>query len=327
MLVNELETVILNKISGNQKKSPSGWISLNCPMCVSQGESRPDIKKRGGFHIAGDSIIFHCFNCGFKTGWEPGKILGYKFIQLLKGLQVDEFYLNKLRLASHNEDNLSTEINLPKIKKIKLDWKTISLPEKSQIIGENTPEIILKYLESRGEGIYLNWDYYWSTDTYMDFNKRIIIPCYYKKKTVGWVARHIEAKEKKYFVNLPKNYMFNLDQILYKKRKYVILVEGIFDAIGIDAVGFLGNINKLQVDFLNESDRQIVLVPDYDQTGDRFINEALKHGWAVSFPAWDRDIKDVADAVKRYGRIFTLKNIIDNIETNPTKIKIKRKIN
>ena len=121
--------------------------------------------------------------------------------------------------------------------------------------------------------------------------------------------------------------MFNLDQLYTSERKYAILVEGPFDAIGIDAIGLLGaKINQVQANYLNTFDRKFILVPDQDKSGERLVAEALRYGWSVSFPQWDDDVKDVADAVKKYGRLFTLKGILDAVEDNPTKIGIKTRI-
>ena len=55
------------------------------------------------------------------------------------------------------------------------------------------------------------------------------------------------------------------------------------------------------------------------------VRVAIKHGWSVSFPPWEEDIKDASDAVVRYGRLFTVKSILESIETNGTKIKILAK--
>ena len=55
------------------------------------------------------------------------------------------------------------------------------------------------------------------------------------------------------------------------------------------------------------------------------VNVAIKQGWSVSFPPWEDDIKDASDAVMRYGRLFTVKSVLDSVETNATKIKILAK--
>jgi len=45
----------------------------------------------------------------------------------------------------------------------------------------------------------------------------------------------------------------------------------------------------------------------------------------VSLPPWEDDIKDVADAVKRYGRVYTLTTILHYLETNKIKIQLLQK--
>ena len=36
--------------------APSGWIHGNCPVCIVNGESRPDSKGRGGFKFDGQGL-------------------------------------------------------------------------------------------------------------------------------------------------------------------------------------------------------------------------------------------------------------------------------
>ena len=66
-------------------------------------------------------------------------------------------------------------------------------------------------------------------------------------------------------------------------------------------------------------------MPDKDKAGQRLIDDALEYGWAVSFPEWENDTKDVNDAVVRYGKLFTLKSIIDAKQTSSLKINLLRK--
>jgi hypothetical protein len=40
------------------------------------------------------------------------------------------------------------------------------------------------------------------------------------------------------------------------------------------------------------------------------IKVAVDQGWSVSLPPWESDVKDAADAVKRYGRLYTLSTIL-----------------
>ena len=327
MLIDKLKSLILSRLSG-RKTNPSGWMSLNCPMCISMGEVRPDKRKRGGFNFTTTNVIsYHCFNCGYTTGWHAGSVLGHKFINLLISINVEDSVVNKLKIESLKEKD--QDIVVEPERKVNLDWESVALPNNSMPISDKVDKKVLSYLQSRGKGIYENWDFYWSPDTYMDLNSRIIVPCYFKNKTVGWVTRHIKPNKDttpKYYVNVQRDYLFNVDQLYTKDRKYVILVEGPFDAIGIDGVGLLGSqVTDIQAEFLNSFNKKIILVPDRDRAGKKLIPSAIKHGWSVSFPDWDKNVKDVADAVKKYGRLFTLRSIIDTIEDSSMRINVLKR--
>jgi hypothetical protein len=42
-------------------------------------------------------------------------------------------------------------------------------------------------------------------------------------------------------------------------------------------------------------------------------------------PDWEDDIKDCADAMKRYGRLYTLFTILESQEDNEIKIQLMKK--
>ena len=142
----------------NWKSSPSGWTSGNCPMCITNGQSRPDSKGRGGFHFEDDKFQYNCFNCGYKTGWSPGKRLSGRVKRLLVQFGADESDVQRLQLELLKEEDVATILarqakrNAPVI----IDWDEYQLPEGAQSIcdyrGESTPEFIkaVEYLYERG---------------------------------------------------------------------------------------------------------------------------------------------------------------------------------
>ena len=77
------------------------------------------------------------------------------------------------------------------------------------------------------------------------------------------------------------------------------------------------------IDSLN---RKVIVVPDRDRPGEKLINQAIEFGWNVAFPEWDNDITDVADAVLKYGRLFTIQSILNSTESSKLKIDLKRKM-
>ena len=82
--------------------------------------------------------------------------------------------------------------------------------------------------------------------------------------------------------------------------------------------------NETQCARINALGKQVIVVPDRDKAGLKLIQAALKNNWTVSMPPWN-DVKDVADAVAKYGRIYTLFTILHYQETNEIKIQLLKK--
>ena len=113
---------------------------------------------------------------------------------------------------------------------------------------------------------------------------------------------------------------------MYKDRKFIILVEGQFDALAIDGVSTQGaKLSDQQAYWINDQRKQVIVVPDRDKAGQLMIDLALKHNWMVSIPEWDDDVKDANDAVLTYGRLYTVRSIIDNATDNKLRINLARK--
>ena len=105
-----------------------------------------------------------------------------------------------------------------------------------------------------------------------------------------------------------------------------ILVEGIFDALSINGCALTHNtISDDQAHLLSQLNKQIIVVPDRDKTGLDIIDRALELGYSVSLPPWDKTIKDVNDAVVRYGRLPTLLSIIQHATSSKIKIELRKK--
>ena len=85
------------------------------------------------------------------------------------------------------------------------------------------------------------------------------------------------------------------------------------------------DISTDQVMLLSQLNKQIVVVPDRDTTGLKICDKALELGYQVSLPDWDTDIKDVNDAVIRYGKLPTLLSIIQNKTNSKIKIEMQRR--
>ena len=335
--MNLIQSTILTSLPTGRKKTPSGWISFNAPCCVHNGETA-DKKKRGGIMNSADGTVsYHCFNCGFKASYIIGRKLTYKMRQFMSYIGIPEDTIRKLAIEALREEEGDKKFEKKKFvnfnKKTlpknthKLDvWlekyvaNDLTEPQWKKING------LLKYLESRGIGP--DWyDFMYSPDKTWDVNQRLLIPFYWKGDVVGFTGRIFEeSKAVKYYTDVWPGYVFNMDAQDWT-RKFVIVTEGPFDAITISGVSILGSeINDIQRELIDSLNRQVIVVPDRDAPGEKLISQAKEFGWSVAFPEWEDDVKDVADAVSRYGRLFVLQSILKTTESSKLKIDLKRKM-
>jgi len=144
---------------------------------------------------------------------------------------------------------------------------------------------------------------------------------------VGYTGRVFEeSRAVKYYTDVWPGYVFNMDAQDWT-RKFVLVTEGPFDAISVSGVSVLGSeINETQKDLINSLNRQVIVVPDRDVSGQKLISQAKEFGWCVSFPDWDSTVGDVADAVLKYGRLFTIQSILKSTESSKLKIDLKSKM-
>jgi DNA primase len=104
------------------------------------------------------------------------------------------------------------------------------------------------------------------------------------------------------------------------------VVEGIFDALSISGCALTHNdINESQANLLRKLNRTIIVVPDQDKAGLSLCDKALDLGFQVSIPNWEVGIKDVNDAVVKYGKLPTLLSIIQHATNSKIKLEMKRK--
>lgn len=328
---NDFQHFVLSLVHG--KMNSKNWISFDAVCCHHNGQHRPDTRKRGGIKFDDDEIGYNCFNCGYKTKQTKGMPLSNNFKQLLRWFNVNEVDINEWNFKLWKD---TTPVEDKKQIQFVPFFKEEHLPEKSKevtsLLNTETSQDyldVMEYILSRGDDIFNNYTYYWSNT--IKFKRSIIIPIIWKDKNIGYVSRKIDQGKNKYFNNFPPNSLFNSNS-MYKDRKYILITEGIFDAIGLDCVSAFGsNITPQQISWLNSIQKPKIIVPQRDNRSSALINIALQHGWGVSLPKshntndWESDVKDAAEAVKRYGRLYVLKKIIDNITYDPTSIKVRTK--
>jgi len=317
--MNSIQQCVFDNLP-RYKRAPSGWHSFNAVCCHHNGEGM-DKRGRGGIITDGEGISYHCFNCGYKTGWKPGRHISYKFRKLLDWLGVDENERQRLVVEALRikETVVIEEEDEPEFT---IEFTRRSLPD-NLVPLTDAPQELQDYAHARCMPVD---ELMWSDSRAARMYKRIIIPCTWQGNVIGSTARAIDTETKpKYFNNYENNYVYGIDRQV-DSGKFSIVCEGIIDAMTIGGIATLTNrCNETQAQIIDTVGREIVLVPDRDSAGQALIDDALEYGWSVSFPEWEPDVKDINAAVVRYGKLYTLKSIIDAKQTSRLKINLMRK--
>lgn len=325
--MNSIQASLQAFLPSKRKTTSGGWISFNSPCCIHRGEGK-DTRLRGGIKFTTEGFVFSCFNCGFKAGWSPGKTISKNTKNLFRWIGLPESEINKIILETLKDK----ETTLVEKKEFNFTLYEEPLPNNCFSIKNywanacdfNDPNLINVLAYILGRGLSLDdYDWHWAnTDGFRD---RVIIPFYQDGKIVGWTGRKITDGKPKYLSKSQRGYVFNIDKQTYD-RHYVIVVEGHFDAIGVDGVAIMSNDpSEIQCARINMLGKKVIVVPDRDRAGAKLMSAAINNGWSVSLPPWEEDIKDVADAVKKYGRLYTLATILHYQEDNKIKIELYKK--
>lgn len=342
-MLNSIRDAVMQVLPHKRKtNSTSGWISFNGVCCSHNGETA-DTRGRGGLVMNADGgVSYHCFNCNFKASYVPGRHLTYKFRKLLSWLGADEGTVKRLVIdAIRIRELVAPEQVIEAVEQEEIKFKARPLPEEAQSFHALSNFYTLNNdrdvpAEFHNSVIYVasrkidlaKYEFYWTPETQYNLHKRVIIPFTWKNQIIGYSARAFDDTVKpKYHSSYEPNYVFNVDQ-QHRDSKFVIVVEGPFDAMAVDGVAVLSNeCSETQADIIDSLGREVILVPDSDKSGSKLVDQAVEFGWTVSFPVWMETHKDVASAVEQYGKLFVVKSILAAKQSNKLKIELhKRKL-
>ena len=344
-MFNAVQDYTLSILPSKRRRSQAGWLSFNAVCCHYNGDSA-DTRGRGGCITNPDGgVSYHCFNCQFKTSYQPGRPLSFKFRKLLNWLGADPTEVKRLVIEAIRVKELirPEDIRAPEEEIV---FEARSLPSEAQSFlalaefyklaeYQSTPKLFtdaVHYSLDRKIDT-IKYDLYWTPEIEHKLNHRVIVPFVYKGRTVGYTARAtVDGIKPKYHSNHPANFVFNMDNQL-PTSKFVLVVEGPFDAMSIDGVSVQTNeISEQQAEIIEGLGREVIYVPDFDQhlnkqgravwPGLAAVEQAIEYGWSVSFPVWRETCKDVNAAVIKYGKLFVMKAILEGKESNSLKIKL-----
>tara|TARA_R110000782_G_scaffold266784_1_gene361588 strand:- start:1111 stop:2109 length:999 start_codon:yes stop_codon:yes gene_type:complete len=317
-------------LPAKRKTTPSGWTSFNAPCCHHNGNAA-DKRGRGGLIAEGDTVSFHCFNCGFKASWQPGRGVSKGLRRLLVWLGASDATITKLTfdVMRINEGVVvqQRKIELPTFETVPMPPDAVKVADIPDYNENNTGFkyflAVLEYMVARNLNLD-DTDYYWSPS--LGYRDRLIIPFYYEKRIVGWTARTITAdKQPKYLTESQPGFVYGLDE-QGPNKVFALVCEGPADAIHIDGCALTGSeISEQQALLINRLGKDVYVVPDRDKAGSKLVERAIELGWGVSLPEWTSGINDIGDAVAKYGRLYTLYSVASAAETSPLKIRLRAK--
>ena len=309
---------VISFLPAKRKQTSSGWISFNAPCCIHRGDT-PDKRQRGGIKPNPDgSWSYHCFNCGYTASFVLGRNLTFKARKLLEWLNVPIEEIERINLESLKHKSIEGLLGERQeiVQRLQaIEFEDRDLPAETQELND----FAMEYLRNRG--IPLDYPFLYKTMP----RRGIVIPFTHNNQVVGHTTRFLDDRTPKYIQDIQPGYVFGTD-LQNNAWQVAIVVEGVFDALSINGLAVLhAEINEAQVRLIRSLGREVVVVPDQDEAGMKLVDRAVELGWAVSMPNWPAEIKDVNDAVIRWGRLATLLTIMQARETSKIKIELRKK--
>ena len=276
-----------------------------------------------------EGVVYNCFNCKYTASWQPGRTLTEKFKTLCRWLGANDDEIKHLVFEALKTESLDYEPEhfVEKVKFTKKDLPEATLTIAEWVNSAYLPDIaedigkVIDYLIGRGYDP-MDGNFCWSPAP--GFIDRVIIPFKYDGVVVGNTARKVKDGKPKYLSDQHPFFVFNVDA-QDPLNKYVFVCEGPFDALAVDGVALLTNeISQQQAHIINQLGKEVIVIPDQDQAGVMLIKQAIDYDWSVAFPNWSDDIKDCADAVKKYGKLFVIVDAIKTAQRGEIKISVSR---
>jgi hypothetical protein len=314
---------ILSLIPGKKKRTHSGWYSFNAICCSHRGH-RSDSRNRGGLKIDGHNWVMHCFNCGFSCSFNLGKQIPPKTRNFLTWCGVDTEQIQKWNLESLQQRDL-LDMLVPERSTLFINFKGKDLPKGELLDPEKeSHKFYVDYLLKRKVDLS-SYKFYINPEGKGREKYGIIVPYTFRNKNVGSTIRFLDNRIPKFLNDQQPGYVFNFDK-QHQDWQVCIVTEGIFDAISIDGVALMhDDISNEQATVLAQLNRTIIVVPDFDKTGLKITDRALELGYKISLPNWGPGIKDVNDAVVKYGKLATLLSILESATNSKIKTELRKK--
>lgn len=323
----DFEQVVRQYVPLPARPSAKGWLGVNCRVCNDHGKKG----TRGGFHFR-DGIGYNCFNCEHTASFTNGQYEAPSdsLRVVFNAFGIPEDIWNQLMMETlRNRNSGQLDFHKKLVKQNTFEAKTIECPSYFTPLSELDVDSPIRQLAELHliEERSIDPSSYPFMIGFKDSNdpnsfpwhRRLIIPIYDRGgRMIFYQGRDLMGTALSKYKSCSAerdNVLYGMDQVYAHSNAPLFIVEGFFDAFHLDGVATLGRqLTDGMAHHLDKSVRDKIVIPDRTGDGEVLALAGLKRGWKVSTPDFG-NCKDVTDAVVKYGKLYTMKTILDNIHS------------
>lgn len=308
------------------RANSKGWIQVNCKVCNDHGKKG----MRGGFNFT-RGLGYQCFNCEHKANFTEGQFNtpSDEVREVFEAFGIPDDIWNELVMSTLvNRNSGQMEFHKKVLSENTHEPKVIEIPNYFVLLSdmaEDDPmrQIAEDHLITERKIDPADYPYYMgvaTADQYSEpWKNRLIIPIYNRnKKLIFYQGRDLldlSVSKYKSCTADRDNVLYGMDQLYAHTSAPLFICEGFFDAYHVNGVAVMGKqITEGMIWHLDKSPREKIIIPDRSGDGETLALAGLKLGWKISTPDFG-GCKDVTEAIVKYGKLYTMKSLMDNIHS------------
>lgn len=324
--IEELVNHYIPFVNGSAK----GWNVVYCEAC---GDGSRTKGPRGGWLFQDAMAFYHCFNCGVDASFDPEREhpRSKEFTRVASSFGIplnDVKMLEFLHKGSSGKPSEAIKSKTTAIESMAIPnhFYLLSEADSDNEVASLAREFLIKSKKINPD----SYKFYLSTGIAdktaepresvltKGLSGKLIIPAFRGTNMIYYQARRLDGIEKNKYISCDKsraNIIYNMDRLYDDIKSPLFITEGFFDAHHLNGVSVMENkLTSQQTDLLNRSPRKKVVVPDYNGDSNKLVDQAIKNGWGISIPSFGSEIKDITEAIVKYGRLFVAHEVVKSIK-------------